>query len=387
MYPLTVGLIVETKELWDELQQAMEGLPIRVVFELSQLPTEWPPFLERLDRVRPDVVLLEVTNVGGQLEEIVKRIRSTAAQPAIFALHSTAHPEDILSALRAGAREYLYPPVGTPLRAAFQKLSDERSQARQSTTRGGKTFGFVSAKGGCGATTIACHVSAELARVTSRRVLLADFDLQTGMVGFLTKAKSPYSLADAVNNLQRLDQSYWQGLVSNGIPNLEIITAPASPAAKQLPANHLKQVLAFARTQYDFITLDLGRNLNPTTLALLDLIDEAFLITTQEVPALHHAKLMIQVLIEAGYPREKLRLVLNRSTRRFDVTIEELEKMLGVPVYATIANNYHVLHEAISEGQLVDGSSEVGEDMARLASKLGGVVEPPPKKRKFSLFG
>ncbi|MEQ1885397.1 MAG: AAA family ATPase [Bryobacteraceae bacterium] len=387
MYPLTVGLIVETKELWDELQQAIAGLPIRVVFELSQLPSEWPPFLERLDRIRPDVVLLEVTNVGSRLEDIVKRFRSTAAQPTIFAMHSTAHPDAILSALRAGAREYLYPPIEEPLCAAFQRLSDERSQSRQSSSRGGKTFGFLSAKGGCGATTIACHVSAELARATSRKVLLADFDLQAGMVGFLTKAKSQYSVADAVNNLQRLDYSYWQGLVSNGTPNLEIITAPTSPAAKQLPATHLKQVLAFARTQYDFITLDLGRNLNPTTLALLDLIDETFIITTQEVPALHHAKSMIQVLLEAGYARDSLRLVLNRSTRRFDVTIEELEKMLGVPVYATIANNYHALHEAISEGKLLDSSSEVGEDMARLANKLGGVVEPPPKKRKFSLFG
>ena len=191
MYPLTAGLIVETKELWDELQQAMTGLPIRIVFELSQLPGDWPAFLDRLDRIRPDVILLEVTNIEARLEEIVKRFRSTSAQPAIFAIHSTAHPDAILAALRAGASEYLYPPVAEPLRAAFQRLSEQRSQARQSAARGGKTFGFVSAKGGCGATTIACHVAEELARQTSRKVLLADFDLQSGMISFLMKAKSP----------------------------------------------------------------------------------------------------------------------------------------------------------------------------------------------------
>ena len=379
-------MIVETKELWDELQKAIGGLPIRIVFELSQLPGDWPPFLERLDRIRPDVILLEVTNLGGRLEDVVKRLRSTAAQPAVFAIHSTAHPDAILAALRAGASEYLYPPVAGPLTAGFERLSDQRQQSKHASPRGGKTFAFISAKGGCGATTIACHVAGELARQTSRRALLADFDLQAGMVGFLVKAKSPYSIADAVNNLNRLDQSYWRGLISNGMPNLEIITAPTTPAAKQLPANHLKQVLAFARTQYDWIVMDMGRNLNPTTLALMDLIDETFLVTTHEVPALHHAKNMIQVLLDAGYPRTQLKLVLNRTTRRFDVTIEELERMLGLPVFATIANDYHGLHEAFSEGHLLDSSTELGDDMARLASKLGGVAEAP-KKKKFSLFG
>ena len=49
------------------------------------------------------------------------------------------------------------------------------------------------------------------------------------MVGFLMKTSSAYSLADAVGSLQRLDPSFWHGLISNGIPNLEIMNAPTSP--------------------------------------------------------------------------------------------------------------------------------------------------------------
>ena len=66
-------------------------------------------------------------------------------------------------------------------------------------------------------------------------MLLADLDLDAGMVAFLLKTKSPYSILDAVNNIHRLDASYWKALVSNGIPNVEIIAAPATLASKQQP--------------------------------------------------------------------------------------------------------------------------------------------------------
>ena len=385
MYPISVGLVVETKDLWEEVMSAVQTLAIRVVFELPEIPSDWSEFEDRIERIRPDVILLEVTRLSGKLEEVVKRIRATAGEPAVFALHTIAQSDSILAALRAGASEYLYPPVAEPLKAALDRLAESREKSREKQLRGGKTIGFLSSKGGCGATTVACHVAADLARQDAGKILLADLDLQTGLIGFLLKAKSAYSIADAVNNLQRLDHSYWQGLVSNGIPNLEIITAPSTPAAKKVSAAHLKQVLAFARTHYDWCVVDLGRNLTPDTMGMMDLIDETYLVTTQEVPALHHTKQIIHLLLETGYPRAQLRLVLNRTSKRSDVTVEELESMLGVPVYVTLVNDFEGLHEAFSEGRLLDSSTSLGQDFARLAGRIAGV--PEPKKKKFSLFG
>jgi len=144
-------------------------------------------------------------------------------------------------------------------------------------------------------------------------------------------------------------------------------------------------VVAFARTQYDWTILDLGRNVNPGTLSILDMVDETYLVTTPEVPALHQAKQIIQVLLDAGYSRSHLRLLLNRTSKRIDVTFDELESMLGVPVFATVGNDFDALYEAFSAGRLVNESSGPGVDFARLASKIAGVAEQ--KKKRFSLFG
>jgi pilus assembly protein CpaE len=386
MYPLTAGLVIETKELWDDVRTAVDQLPIRLTFELQEIPTEWPPFQERLDRLRPDVVLLDVTRIPERMEELVKRIRSTAGQPAVFALHTNQDPATILAAMRAGAREFLVPPVLEPLRIALERLAEERQHLRDKQVRGGKVIGFLGAKGGCGVTTVACHVAAALPEASKGRVLLADLDQQSGMIGFFLKIQSPYSIADAVNNVQRLDRSYWQGLISNGIPRLEVITAPTAPSAKDMKPGHLKQVIAFARGEYDWTVLDLGRNLNPSTLSLLEVVDETFLVVTQELPALHQAKAMIRILSDAGYGPH-LRLILNRNTRQFEITLEELEKMLGAPIFATIENDFARLSEAFSEGHLVNSSSGIGEDFSRLAAKIAGVAETNPRKKKFSLFG
>ena len=303
----------------------------------------------------------------------------------MIALHTTAQPDAILTALRAGVSEYLYPPFHQNFKDALERLAKNRERAHERNRLPGKSLAFVSAKGGCGATTIACHVAMELPKLVQTKVLLADLDLQAGLIGFLVKTKSTYSVADAVHNLQRLDQSYWRALISNGIPNLEIISAPTAPASKELSAPQLKQVLAFARTQYDWSVLDLGRNLNGATLSILDQVDETYLVTTHEVPALHQAKQMIRTLLDSGYPRENLHLLLNRIPKRLDVTLDEMEQMLGLPIYATLANDYNALQEVYAEGRLLDGNSQLGKSLARLSVKISGVTET--KKKKFSLFG
>ena len=385
MYPISAGTIIENRDILDEFTQAFHDLSVRLLFELAELPSDWSAFQDRLDRVRPDVVLLDITQLKEPLDQVVARIRSTTAKPAVFALHTKAESESILAAMRAGVSEFLYPPFHEPLKAALERLAEKRQKSQESARKGGKTLGFLSVKGGCGATTVACHVAVELARQVNTKTLLADLDFQTGLIGFLAKTKSTYSVMDAVNNIRRLDHSYWQALVSNGIPNLEIITAPTAPAAKEVAPGAIKQVVAFMKTEYDWSILDLGRNLTPATLSVLDVVDETFLVSTNEVPALHQAKQMITFLLDSGYPRENLRLVLNRVPRHMEVTKQELAEMLGLDVYASIDDDYQALQEAYSNGRLLGGSPQLDRGVSELTSRITGIKQE--KKRKFTLFG
>ena len=388
MYPLTIGLAIENRDLRAQTQACLADLPFRLIVEHQDIG-DLSSFLDRLERMRPDVVLVDISNWREPLEGLVSSIRGAIGDPMIIALNTTADADSILSALRAGINEYLYPPLREPLKRALERRSTERSRRREGGTKGGgKAYGFFSAKGGCGATTLVTHVAAELGR-HNQKVLLVDLDLDAGMVAFITKTKSVYSILDAVTNLHRLDIHYWKALVSNGIPGVEIVSSPLALASKQEPKDEqVRHVLAFARPHYDWTLVDLGRSLGHRAMAALEEIDEACLVTTLEVPALHQSKQIVQTLIDSGYGKNRIKLILNRAPKRLEISPDELERMLGVPIFHTILNDYAELYETYAEGRMVNRNSDLGKQIARLAMKLGNIEEDKSKdKKRFGLFG
>jgi pilus assembly protein CpaE len=385
VYPLSIALAIGPGEINEEVQACLQPLPVRVVIE-QQETVDLAGFLEKVQRVRPDVVLVDISARRGPLEELVRESRAAAPEAMIIAIHTAVDAETILASLRAGVNEYLYPPVQDNLLKALERKSVECSR-RVGQRGGGKTMAFFSAKGGCGATTIAIHVAVELGR-RERKVLIADLDMEAGLISFLLKTKSPYSILDAVNNIYRLDASFWKGLVSNGIPNVEIITAPATlPGKQQIVQEQLRTILGFVRSQYDCTIVDLGRSLNRLNMDALEEADEACLVTTLDIPALHQAKQIVQSLLDCGYGKSRLRLILNRVPKRMDITTQELEKMLGVPVHGMLPDDGPALYECYAEGKLLPRTSELGRHIARITAKLAGLDEDPSMKRRFSLFG
>ncbi len=385
--PITVGLIIGTKDWKREVQACLEGAGARAVLDQAAIG-EWTAFLEQLERIRPDALLIDFTHLPAPYEDLIGQIKGSTAAPLVVALHKSADPETILSVIRAGADEYLYPPLAANLGKALDRLA-KRTRARQGENpNGGKILGFFSAKGGCGATTIACHTAVELARQIGQEVLLADLDLDAGLVGFLMKAKSRYSILDAMANTHRLDINYWRALISNGMPRLQVIRAPGATAQREEPkVEDVQTVLRFVRFQYDWTLVDLGRGLNPLVLSALDEVDQAFLVTTLDVPALHQVQQIIRNLIDSGYSQDRLRLLLNRVPKAPDVMPGELEGLLGVPVYSMLPDDHGAVYEAYAEGQLLPSNTYLGRHLAKLAASIAGVEEQPQGKKRFSIFG
>lgn len=385
--PITLGLVIETKDLWEKVQVCLKDLPVRILLQ-ENLFGDCVTLLEKIERVRPDVLLVDLMPLGQQYEDFFTLVKGMGSPPLLIALSDSADPDTILTVMHAGADAFVYPPVCDSLVKALDRMGTSLHKQRQGAPRsGGRVCGFLSVKGGCGATTIACHTAVELARQGAQEVLLADLDLDAGMVGFLMKSKSRHSILEAMANTDRLDQNYWSALVSNGTPRLKIIRAPIA-AIEREPVRHedLRTVLRFVRFQYDCTVVDLGRGMNPLVMSALEEVDEAFLVTTLDVPALHQAKQIVLSLREHGFATNKLRLVLNRVPRSPDVLPNELEELLGITVYAMLPDDYASIYEAYSEGQLLPAGSALGKQLGRMAAKMAGVPEQPGKK-KFSFFG
>ncbi len=96
MYPLTIGLAIENRDLQEQAQACLSELPFRIIVEHQDLG-DLSNFLDRLERMRPDVVLVDISGWKEPLESLVASIRSAIGDPMIIALNTTADAGAILA--------------------------------------------------------------------------------------------------------------------------------------------------------------------------------------------------------------------------------------------------------------------------------------------------
>jgi len=270
---------------------------------------------------------------------------------------------------------------------ALEKLAAEREKKGETVRQGGRNIGVVSAKGGLGATTLACHAATEIQRRTGKETLVIDLDLSAGLVRSFIKTSSRYSILDACSNVHRLDKSFWRALVTNGHTGLEVLGAPIESEVQEAPpASQLRHVLRFVRSQYQWTIADLGRGRSAMLSGALDELDDLLVVTTMEVPALLQVKQLLQYLKERRFSPSRIKLVLNRVVRRPELSITDLEKLLGIGVFAIIGNDYKTLYEASAESRLLMPDTQLCRQIGNMIAKLVGLEEVTSTKKFFSSF-
>src|ERR1051326_8401400 len=247
--------------------------------------------------------------------------------------------------IQEGAEDYLVKSTCTAellVKTLRYAVIRRKSQFRQALTAGAsekaRTIGVVGAKGGVGTTTVACNLAAGLRQQTGKEVLLADLDANAGLVSFLLNLDPQYSLADAVNNVERLDRSCWETIAVHGVGGIEILASADMLGNNELPVEDLKRVFNLINPFYDWIVIDFGR-LNHMQMSLLEQVSEMFVVTTAALPSLHEAKRVIDALASGGMDRERLRLIVNQADGFAALSGNELKQIFGIGVYATLSND------------------------------------------------
>jgi pilus assembly protein CpaE len=371
MMPLTAALVISNRQLWEQTHACIQNLPVRIALEQND-PDDADALLDRIERHRADVVLIEAHRLALPLEEFIGRLRNTTSQPAVFVLHPEASPQHILDALHAGASEFLYPPLSEKLREAFENLALARGRSSSAPSSGlGRVFGFISAKGGCGATTFACHVAAEVVRQFRQSVLLADLDFEAGLLRFILKSKSAYSVRDALDNMHRMDSSYWKALVSSPGEFLDLIAAPEDLAAKRAGGpQDMAHLMRFLRSMYPVTIVDFGRHFSSSALDCLPELEQLYVFSTVELEALDHAKDAVRAAGERGFGPARVQVLLNRMPERNAPHLKGIENFLGVSPAGVFTEDAASLHDAWSEGRLIEINSRLGREIKAFAGSI-----------------
>jgi pilus assembly protein CpaE len=333
----------------------------------------------------PEVIFLSIESRQAALE-IAKQIEALVAGTQIVAVNRTCDPPTLLETMQAGIREFLSPPFEpSPLSDALKRIAELIKQNPPAIESTDSLFAFLPAKAGSGATTIAVNTSLALSKITEKGVLLADLDLNSGLVGFmLLLANSQFSIVDAAENALDLDENLWPKIVTSR-DNLDILPAGKLSPGFRIEAAQIRNILGYARRHYSAICVDLSGMMEKYSIEILHEAKRVYLVTTAELPSLHLAreKLMFLRSQDLG---ERVSILLNRWQRKGQISLEEMEKLFGMPVFMTFPNDYAGVHKALTDGKQVDAKSALGSRFQELAVAMAG-KKASPTAAKRGLMG
>jgi pilus assembly protein CpaE len=101
---------------------------------------------------------------------------------------------------------------------------------------------------------------------------------------------------------------------------------------------------------YDFVILDVGRELDAISIQALDRADLIFPVLQQTLPSIRDAKRMSAAFAALSYPDEKIRLIVNRYKKNADITLDDIESTLNLKIFKVVPNDYAVVTSSVNQG-------------------------------------
>ncbi len=329
----------------------------------------------------PQIFFLDVGSLADALR-LAGAIHEAVPGTQIVAFDRSCAPTTLLDLMRAGIREFVAVPDSLgELPTALERVAAalERTPASIPVTE--EVIAFLPAKPGVGCSTVALNTSVALAAQPATRVLLADFDLNCGIIAFLLHLDFERSLVDAAEHAPQLDEELWPKLVAKAA-GLDVLPAgPMRPGFRiELPA--LRYLLDFARRNYDVVCADLSGLMERYSVELMQEAKRIYLVCTPELPALHLARQKLDYLRSLEL-EPRVSLLINRAQKRALVSSADIEKLIGLPVAAEIPNDYRGVHRALQEAKPVDSNSDIGKQFTELARRILSKTPGAKPARRF----
>jgi pilus assembly protein CpaE len=329
-----------------------------------------------------ELLFLDFGSVEKALE-IVALLEHESSPVQIAAFHETMDPAVMQQSMRAGVREFLARPFDRP--AVLESLVQIKALLERrpvSYEASNQIFSFLPSKAGAGASTICLNTSVALARKPDTKVLLADFDLNSGMLRFMLKLKNKNSVMDAVERSDEMDDQLWPQMVTE-VAGLDVLHAGGVRPNLRIEPSQIRNLIAFARRHYQVLCFDLSGNLEKYSLELMQESKRILLVCTPEIPSLHLTREKMAFLRECDLA-DRVSIILNRVHKKALFTMQQVEDVLGQRVSRTFPNDYHGINQAAADGTAIAQGSPIGKGALEFADVLLQNAQPKqPVKHKF----
>ena len=342
-----------------------------------------------------DVVIVSIQEPVARSLRTVEALTSGAESWPVVGVSTQGDRETMRKAMVSGVRDFLVMPVSAAeLRETVINVVHVDRARRGSSDNGdvGRRTGTIITvagfKGGIGKSSVSSSIAVGLAQHTQLHVALVDLDLQFGDAALMLDLVPSLTIEDVALQADRLDPQFIQTSLATHPSRLGLLAAPTRPdAADQITDQAAGQIIEMLGATNDFVVIDTAPHLDGLSATAMDLSTFVLVVVTPEIPCLRRTRAALTLMQSWGYSRDKVKLVVNRSTLRGGVSMAEIERILDYPIFAQIPDDRAVA-AGIATGAPVAMSapqSKAGRGMNNLARMLAGVAEAPTRRGRFGL--
>jgi pilus assembly protein CpaE len=321
--------------------------------ELGHVTVDPGELLAAVGAQSPEIV---VADLGDDAERVLDMLdKLPTPRPRLIVIGPKHQSDTILRAMRMGVRDYFdMPPSEDDLRSAILRAAAEIGPKSTSLDKPkghpARVVAVMGAKGGVGATVVACQLSASL-RASGARVALVDLNLPLGDAALYFDVQPSYTLANIARESERLDATVLRTLLSGRPGGVQILASPVhAEEAELVRGAHVERALTLLRSDFDWVVLDLSRTWSEPTVRALDLADLILLVTLMDVPTLHHTRKHIDLLERLGHGGTRIRLIANRASSVDAVTDKDVSDFLERKPDFRIPNDFPTTLAGVNRG-------------------------------------
>jgi pilus assembly protein CpaE len=331
---------------------------------------------------QPDVIVLDLREKN-TLPPSIGMIRRQHPTTGVVIVANALEPALMLEAMRAGVTEFLTMPLAaSDLQAAINRVTAHAASANK-----GEVFAFVGAKGGIGTTTVAVNVATTLAQLEPGSTLLIDLHLAYGDAAVFLGTEPRFSVLDALENVHRLDKSFFSGLVGQSRAGLALLASSDRASTSPVDAAGVRSLIEAASRHYNRVVLDVPRS--DVMLDALESASRVVIVANQELATVRAATRMAAALRQR-YGKERLSVVISRFDQQSEIAQSDVERVLGLSVSHTFPSNYRRALDALNAGRpiVLDNHNKLSASLTGFARGLVQRDEEPGEARRQSgLFG
>ncbi len=240
----------------------------------------------------------------------------------------------------------------------------------------GKTIGVLSLKGGVGKTSSVVALGDAISEL-GKKALLIDGNLSAPNLGLHLNLLDLPTLHHVLARRANIRESIHK------MENFDVIPSSIIYSSKLNPLE-LRDRIKPLKKRYDAIIIDSSPALNEETLAVMLASDGVIVVTTPDVPSLSMAMKAIRMARQRDI--SVIGLILNKvHGKYFDLSIEEIEDTLDVPVLAAIPYDVDIqksLYE-FTPSTKYSPKSDATNEYKKLAGVLIGEKYRPFSFREF----